>query len=81
MIVVTDGRNDDDDTITLPTLVNGLKVQYDGVQPVRLIAIAYGPGVDTVTLRHITDVTGGRTYHAVTASDVDGVFAQVLANL
>ena len=81
VIVVTDGRNDDDDTITLATLLDGLKVQYDGVQPVRLIAIAYGPGVDTVALRHITDVTGGRTYHAVTASDVDGVFAQVLANL
>ncbi len=81
VIVVTDGRNEDAESISLPTLLDGLKVQYDGVQPVRLIAIAYGPGVDTATLRRITEVTGGRTYHAVTASDVDGVFAQVLANL
>ncbi len=81
VIVVTDGRNQDPRSISLPALLDDLKVEFDGVRPVRIIAIAYGDQVDAGILRKITDVTGGRTYQALTAKDVSGVFAQVLSDL
>ncbi len=81
VIVVTDGRNDDARSISLPALLDRLKLEFDGVRPVRIIAIAYGEQVDARTLERITDVTGGRTYRALTAAEVSRVFAHVLADL
>jgi Mg-chelatase subunit ChlD len=81
VIVVTDGRNEDARSISLARLLDQLRLEFDGVRPVRIIAIAYGAHVDVATLRQITDVTGGRTYHALTARDVSTVFSRVLANL
>jgi Mg-chelatase subunit ChlD len=81
VIVVTDGRNQDPRSISLAHLLDALRLQFDGVRPVRIIAIGYGAQADTRTLRRITDITGGRTYRTLTASQVDNAFAEVLSNL
>jgi hypothetical protein len=81
VIVITDGRNEDPGSISLGDLVDDLRLTFDGVKPVRIIAIGYGRGADTKTLRQITDITGGRTYQALTADEVESAFAQVLADL
>ena len=81
LIVVTDGRNEDARSISLDTLLDTLRVEFDGVRPVRIIAIGYGAQADTDTLRRITDITGGRVYRALTAGEVSTAFAEVLADL
>jgi hypothetical protein len=81
LVVITDGRNEDDESVSLPGLLDALRLEFDGVRPVRIIAIGYGGEADTATLRRITDITGGRTYRALTADEVSTAFARVLANL
>ena len=81
LIVITDGRNEDPGSVSLDTLLDDLRLQFDGVKPVRIIAIGYGEQADTATLRRLTDITGGRTYQALTADEVESAFAQVLADL
>jgi hypothetical protein len=81
LVVITDGRNEDARSISLGSLLDSLRVQFDGVRPVRIIAIGYGRQADTATLSRITDITGGRTYQALTADEVDKAFVQVLADL
>jgi hypothetical protein len=81
LVVITDGRNEDDESVSLRRLLDELRLEFDGVRPVRIIAIGYGGQADTSTLRRITDITGGRTYRALTADEVDTAFARVLANL
>jgi len=81
LVVITDGRNEDEQSVSLERLLDALRLEFDGVRPVRIIAIGYGAQADTATLRRITDITGGRTYRALTADEVATAFAQVMANL
>jgi hypothetical protein len=81
LVVITDGRNEDAPSISLERLLDALRLQFDGVRPVRIIAIGYGRQADTATLNRLTDITGGRTYEALTADEVDKAFGQVLADL
>ena len=81
LIVLTDGRNEDARSISLDRLLDTLRLEFDGVRPVRIIAIGYGVQADTATLRRITDITGGRVYRALTADEVRTAFAEVLADL
>jgi hypothetical protein len=81
LIVVTDGRNEDARSVSLERLLDTLRLEFDGVRPVRIIAIGYGAQADTETLRRITDITGGRVYRALTADEVRTAFADVLADL
>ncbi len=81
LVVITDGRNEDARSISLKRLLDALRLQFDGVRPVRIIAIGYGRQADTATLSRITDITGGRTYQALTADEVDKAFGQALADL
>jgi len=81
VLVVTDGRNDDPGSSDLAKLLDTLRVEYDGVRPVRVITAAYGADAETGALRRIADVTGGRSYRALTAAQVRAAFASVLAQL
>ncbi len=81
LVVITDGRNEDAESVSLARLLDALRLEFDGVRPVRIIAIGYGGQADTATLRRITDITGGRTYQALTADEVATAFARVLADL
>ncbi len=81
VLVVTDGRNEDAGSISLAKLIDTLRAEYDGVRPVRIVTAAYGVDADNATLRRIADVTGGRSYQALTADEVGAVFASVLAEL
>ncbi|MBA2560229.1 MAG: VWA domain-containing protein [Propionibacteriales bacterium] len=81
VIVVTDGRNADRRSITLPRLIDQLRVLYDGVRPVRIITLAYGADADLLTLRQIADITGGQSYRALTAQQVAAMFTSMLGDL
>ena len=81
VLVITDGQNDDPGSISLTGLLDGLRREYDGVRPVRIITIAYGADADVSVLGRIADVTGGATYRTVDAGDVGPLFAKALAEL
>ncbi len=81
VVVVTDGRNEDPGSISLPTLLDTLRLEFDGIKPVRIVTIAYGEQADVATLRLIADTTGGRSYQALTSDEVSEAFTKALADL
>ena len=76
LVVVSDGRNLDSPSISLPDLLDALRLEFDGVRPVRIMTVAYGAGADAETLRRISSVTGGRSYRALDETDISRVLAQ-----
>lgn len=81
LVVVSDGRNQDPASISLPRLLDRLRLRFDGVRPVRVITVAYGKRADAVTLKRISSVTGGRSYDALDRNDISRVLARAVANL
>lgn len=62
VLLITDGRNDDDDGLTLPDLLQKLAQEGRPDRPTPVISIAVGPEADADALREISRVTGGRTF-------------------
>ncbi len=81
LVVVSDGRNLDSPSISLPELLDALRLEFDGVRPVRILTVAYGAGADATTLRRISSVTGGRSYRALDESDISRVLRRAVQNL
>ena len=79
VVVVTDGRNEDLGSRTLPALLDEVRRQFDGARPVRIITIAYGEDADVATLKSIADATAGRSYSALTGDEVQTRLADLLA--
>jgi hypothetical protein len=81
VLIITDGHNEDQGSISETTLLGDLRREFDGIRPVRIIAVAYGEDADVAALRRIADVTGGATYVAPTATQVAPLLAKALASL
>ena len=62
ILLITDGRNDDDEGLTLPDLLQRLTQEARPDRPTPVISIAVGPEADAEALREISKVTGGRTF-------------------
>jgi hypothetical protein len=81
LVVVSDGRNVGSPSISLPELLDALRLEFDGVRPVRIITVAYGAGADAATLQRISAVTGGRSYRALDETEISRVLARAVADL
>ncbi len=81
VVVVTDGRNEDPGSRELPALLDEIRREFDGARPVRIITVAYGEDADVQTLRKIADATGGRSYRALTAEQVQQRLGELLSEL
>jgi Ca-activated chloride channel family protein len=77
LVVMTDGRNEDDDGLSLPDLVQRLRAAARADRPVPVIGIAVGPRADADALQEICKATGGRT--VVARDEVAAVQQIVLA--
>lgn len=77
MVVITDGKNEDAEGITLDLLTQKLKAMVRADQPLWVIAIAVGPQADAAALESITKVTGGSTF--VAKDDVSAIQQIILA--
>ncbi|MGW5521186.1 VWA domain-containing protein [Gordonia sp. NPDC003950] len=79
VIIMTDGQNDDRDSISLDDLLSQLKELEDPARPVLILTIAISDDADTDALKQIADATGGTTYVATTADDIRSVFVNAIA--
>lgn len=78
VVIVTDGKDEDDGTIGLPTLLQTLSTEVDPTRPVKVIGIALGPDADMDALEQIATATGGAAYSAVDENDLQTVLFDAL---
>jgi Ca-activated chloride channel homolog len=77
LVVFTDGKNEDDQGLSLAQLTARLRAVVRADRPLPIIGMAVGPLADANALRTITQVTGGRTF--VARNDIAAVQQIVLA--
>ena len=68
-------------SISTEDVLSGLRLRYDGMRPVRIIAIGYGSGADMAALQSMADITGGRAALAVTEDQVQTLAMNALATM
>lgn len=78
VVVLTDGADQDQHSISRSALISRLKEARDAKRPVPLIAIAIGPSADGRELDEIAEVTGGAGYQISDASDVQAVILRAI---
>jgi Ca-activated chloride channel family protein len=74
VVLLTDGRNEDNEGISLTHLLSTLRRENDPARPIPVITIAFGPDSDRAALAAISQATGGSTYVTSNANDVYAVF-------
>ncbi|GAC68256.1 substrate-binding domain-containing protein [Gordonia soli] len=78
VIIMTDGKNEDPNSISLDELLGQLKQLEDPARPVLVLTIGISEDADTQALKAIADATGGTTYVAETPSDIGTVFIDAI---
>jgi Ca-activated chloride channel family protein len=78
VVIVTDGKDEDADTIGLAGLLQTLRGEVDATRPVKVIGIALGPDADLDALQQIAAATGGAAYSAVNENDLQTVLFDAL---
>jgi Ca-activated chloride channel family protein len=78
VVILTDGRDEDGDSIGLDPLVEALRAEVDPSRPVKVIGIALGPDADLRALEAIAEATGGAAYSAVDENDLQSVLFDAL---
>ena len=79
VILMTDGTNEDEDSITLEQLLAELKRRQDPARPVLLVTMGISDDADTTALKQIANVTGATTHVERSVDDVKGVFYEAIA--
>ena len=79
LIVMTDGKNEDPQGISLDQLVDSLRRTADPSRPVQIIMIGIGPEVDRAELDKIVSVTGGGAFVATDPSQTADIFLQAIS--
>ncbi|MET9224411.1 substrate-binding and VWA domain-containing protein [Lentzea sp. NPDC003310] len=79
--IMTDGRNEDPDSISQRQLLDELAKLQDKRRPLPVIAIGMGPDVDVDELTRIADATGGKAFTTVDPAGISDIFAQALSTM
>jgi hypothetical protein len=79
VLVLTDGKNDDDHGVGLSTLLRTLKQESDPDKPIMVVFIGYGPDVDMASMQRIAVETNGEAYHASKPQDVQRILLETIA--
>jgi Ca-activated chloride channel family protein len=82
VVLLTDGRNEDDRNNDLDGLLKFLRGRNEGetTKPVRIFPIAYGGDADEATLKRIAEATNAAEYSAVDPKTIVNVFNAVVSN-
>jgi Mg-chelatase subunit ChlD len=78
VILLTDGRNDDQAGISLEKLLGDISALKDPNKPVVIVTVGMGQDVDTSSLSAVSTITGGKTYLAQNPQDINQVFIDAL---
>lgn len=81
LVVITDGKNEDPGSITLPALLAELKQRYDLQKPVHIVTLAYGSGADGAALAQVAKATDGLQFAAPDPRKIGQVFVTAVAAL
>jgi hypothetical protein len=79
LLLLTDGRNDNPQGITLQQLLTTLKKEFDPNRPVQVIMIGFGAGVDRGELDQIAKATRGSVHIAHTPTEIQKIFLSALS--
>jgi Ca-activated chloride channel family protein len=82
VVLLSDGRNEDDRNNDLQGLLRFLRSENEGESstPVRIFPIAYGGDADEATLGRIAEATNAAAYSAVDPATIINVFNAVVSN-
>lgn len=78
VVVLTDGRNEDPDGLSLDQLLGALEREMDPATPIQIVTIGMGPEADTRALQRISELTGARSYVADDPRDIGTIFTNAL---
>lgn len=78
VLLITDGFNEDDNGISLKTLLASLKEIEDPKEPVPVLLIGFGPDTDLKSMTTIAQSTGGAAYSAEVPEDLGKVLVDAL---
>ncbi|WP_068280079.1 VWA domain-containing protein [Aldersonia kunmingensis] len=78
VVLLTDGANDDHNSITLARLLETLRAERDPARPVTVVTIGIADGADVSVLQQIADATGGSSYVARDPAEIPDVFTNAL---
>jgi ABC-type molybdate transport system substrate-binding protein len=81
VVVLTDGRNEDRDGISLDKLREELGKLQDPRKPLPLIGIGVGPDIDTTELQVVSAATGGQSFTTADPRKISDVFYQALSKI
>ncbi|MET0976898.1 MAG: VWA domain-containing protein [Leifsonia sp.] len=79
VLVITDGRNEDENGSSLDELLASLAAQADPDRPVPVILIGFGPDTDLDAMTRIAKSTGGAAYSASRPEDLGNVLVDALS--
>jgi Ca-activated chloride channel family protein len=79
VVLLTDGKNEDPNGISLETLIATLKKENQGGKVVQITTIAYGPDSDQAALTAISEATGAKMYPALDPRDVTKVLDDAIS--
>ncbi len=80
VVLLTDGINEDEQSITLGELLAELQAGLDPSRPIPVITVGMGPDADAEVLNVISAQTGGRSYLARDPADIRTVFVDALTH-
>ncbi|WP_405809650.1 substrate-binding and VWA domain-containing protein [Streptomyces sp. NBC_00210] len=78
LVILTDGSNQDQFSISRSALISQLKALSDTERPVPLIAIAVGPDADREEVDQIARATGGAGYQVSDPADIQAVILKAI---
>lgn len=81
VIVMTDGRNDDANSITREVLLAELAKLQDPRRPVIIVGIGIGPDIDVDELQAIAGATGGQAFTTPDPTKIGDIFYAALSKL
>ncbi|OZC67016.1 hypothetical protein CH276_07400 [Rhodococcus sp. 06-470-2] len=78
VIILTDGTNEDPDSISLDELLSTLRAEQDPSKPVVIVTIGITDDADAGVLQQISAVTGGTSFVARNPAEIPNVFVNAL---
>jgi Ca-activated chloride channel homolog len=79
IVLLTDGRNDDADSISHEQLLTSLARLHRPQEPIQVVSIAYGEQPDLDRLAEISELVGGRVVSSPELKNLERLFIEALA--